>query len=274
MKNSRLAVLTLAASLLGAPALAAGKVSFKDPTGDDNGPGTYKYPTDVVYKKGSFDLTDFTFEKKGDKAEITVGLGSKLEDPWKMGQGFSTQMVFIFIDTDGKEGSGNTHAPPGLNVQFAPANAWEKLIILSPQNSARVKAEVGNKAAALKDAIVIPGNTKAAGAKIKATADLTGLTGDPSQWGFQVVVQSNEGFPQGNDLLTRKVNEYEGQHRFGGGNDGDCDPHAIDILAGQGKGDASEVAAQHAMLSYECGDEGASKKMATLTMVGGTAPAK
>jgi hypothetical protein len=273
MKNSRLAVLTLAASLLGAPALAADKVSFKDPTGDDNGPGTYKYPTDTVYKKGSFDLTDFTFEKKGTKADITVGLGSKLEDPWKMGNGFSTQMVFVFIDTDGKEGSGNTQAPPGLNIQFAPANAWEKLIILSPQNSARVKAEVGNKAGGLKDAIIIPGNTKASGAKIKATADLTGLTGDPSQWGFQVVVQSNEGFPAGNDMLTRKVNEYEGQHRFGGGNDGDCDPHAIDILAGQGKGDASEVQAQHAMLSYECGEEGASKKAATLTMVGGTAQA-
>ncbi len=58
-------------------------------------------------------------------------------------------------------------------------------------------------------------------------------------------MQSNEGFPAGNDLLTRKVNEYEGQHRFGGGNDGDCDPQAIDILAGNGKGDASEMQAQY-----------------------------
>ena len=49
-------------------------------------------------------------------------------------------------------------------------------------------------------------------------------------------MQSNEGFPAGNDLLTRKVNEYEGQHRFGGGNDGDCDPHVMDILAGKGAG--------------------------------------
>ena len=104
-----------------------------------------------------------------------------------------------------------------------------------------------------------------------ATVDLAGLEGDPSQWGFQVVVQSNEGFPAGNDLLTRKVNEYEGQHRFGGGNDGDCDPHAIDILAGAGKGDASEVKAQHDMLSYECAEDGTAKKPATLTMVGGTA---
>src|SRR5690606_31901050 len=37
--KTRLATLTLAASLLSLPALAAdGKVTFKDPSGDDNGP--------------------------------------------------------------------------------------------------------------------------------------------------------------------------------------------------------------------------------------------
>lgn len=271
MKTSRFAVLPLAAALLAAPALAGDKVSFKDPTGDDNGPGTYKYPTDTVYKRGSFDLTDFTFEKKGSKADITLGFNTTLEDPWKMGSGFSVQMAFVFIDTDGKEGSGSTDAPPGLNVKFAPHNAWEKVIVISPQNSGRVRAEVGNKAAALKDNIIIPTRTKGSGRKVTATVDLAGLEGDPSQWGFQVVVQSNEGFPAGNDLLTRKVNEYEGQHRFGGGNDGDCDPHAIDVLAGEGKGEASEVKAQHEMLSHECTEDGAVKKPATLTMVGGTA---
>jgi hypothetical protein len=63
------------------------------------------------------------------------------------------------------------------------------------------------------------------------------------------------------------VNEYEGQHRFGGGNDGECDPHVIDTLAGNGKGDASEVKAQHEMLKYKCGAEGSSEAKATLTMV-------
>jgi hypothetical protein len=63
------------------------------------------------------------------------------------------------------------------------------------------------------------------------------------------------------------VNEYEGQHRFGGGNDGDCDPQVIDILAGNAKGDASEVKAQHEMLQYKCGADGSSESKATLTMV-------
>ncbi|WP_224244639.1 glucodextranase DOMON-like domain-containing protein [Hyalangium gracile] len=265
--KTRLASLTLAASLLSLPAFADGKVTFKDPTGDDNGPGTYKYPTDTVYKKGSFDLTELTVDKKGNKVDFTVGLGANLENPWNMKMGFSTQMVFIFIDTDGKEGSGHTDAPPGLNVQFAPASAWEKLIILSPQESARVRKEVELKAGGLKGDILVPDRVKGSGKKVSGSVDGAGLAGDPSQWGIQVVVQSNEGFPAGNDMLTRKVNEYEGQHRFGGGNDGDCDPHAIDILAGSGKGDASETKAQHEMLKYECAEDGSSKSKATLTMV-------
>jgi carbohydrate-binding DOMON domain-containing protein len=265
--KTHLASLTLAASLLSVPALADNKVSFKDPSGDDNGPGTYKYPTDTVYKKGSFDLTEVTVEKKGNKVDFTVGLGANLEDPWRMGKGFATQMVFIFIDTDGKEGSGKTEGLPGLNVSFAPASAWEKVVILSPQEPARVKKEAETKAAALKNDIIVPARTKGAGRKITATVEGDALQGDPSQWGFQVIVQSNEGFPGGNDLLTRKVNEYEGQHRFGGGHDGECDPHVIDLLAGSAKGEDSEKKAQADMLKYECAEDGSSKAKATLTMV-------
>lgn len=265
--KTRLACFTLAASLLSLPALAGDKVTFKDPAGDDNGPGTYKYPTDAVYKKGSFDITEFQAAKNGKNIDFTVTVGTNLEDPWNMKKGFATQMVFIFIDTDGKEGSGHTDAPPGLNIQFAPNSAWDKLVILSPQEPARVRKEVETKAASMKGDILIPERTKGNGRKITGSVDAAGLAGDPSQWGFQVVMQSNEGFPSGNDLLTRKVNEYEGQHRFGGGNDGDCDPQVIDILAGSGKGDASEVQAQHDMLKYECGADGSSKSKATLTMV-------
>ena len=82
-----------------------------------------------------------------------------------------------------------------------------------------------------------------------------------------MVVQSNEGFPAKTDLLSRKVNEFEGQHRFGGGNDGECDPQVIDILAGKGEGDKSEVAAQQEMLAYECNDDGTAKKTALLKLI-------
>ena len=264
----RRAVLPAFVLAVSATAALAQSVSFKDPTGDDNGPGGYSYPTDAVYKKGSFDLTGLDVKQKGDKVDFDVSVNSQLEDPWKMGTGFSVQMIFVFIDTDHKEGSGNTKGLPGLNVQFAPEDAWDKVVILSPQGPSRVKAEVEGKASSMAKDIVIPTRVKGAGRTISATVPMSDLgSGDPSTWGYQVVAQSNEGFPASTDLLTRKVNEYEGQHRFGGGTDSDCDPHVMDVLAGSGTGDASEVEAQHQMLKYQCGADGAAGSMATLKMV-------
>jgi carbohydrate-binding DOMON domain-containing protein len=252
--------------LLAGAALAQSGVSFKDPVGDDNGPGNYTYPTDSVYKRGSFDMTGFDVKVSGKKVELAVTFNSTLEDPWRMGTGFSVQQVFIFIKTgDG----GFKDSPPGLNVNFAEGSEWNRLVILSPQAPGRVKTEVEAKVAtAEQSAVVIPTRVKGAGRTISATVDLDQLGGgDPSQWGYQVLIQSNEGFPEGKDLMTRKVNEYEGQHRFGGGTDYDCDPHVIDVLAGKGKGEKSEIDEQHKMLSYECNPDGTAKKMATLKMI-------
>lgn len=256
------------AAVLAASAGRAQEVSFKDPTGDDKGPGKYTYPTDVVYKPGSFDLTELKVKQNGSKVDFDATVNSALEDPWGMKGGFATQMIFVFIDTDGKEGSGNTKGLPGLNVAFAPKDAWDRVVILSPQPSGRVKNEVEIKSGPLKEVILVPARTKGTGRTISGSVDKKDLgEGDISNWGYQVVVQSNEGFPASTDLLTRKVNEYEGQHRFGGGTDGDCDPHTMDVLAGSGTGDKSEIEAQQSMLTYECNPDGTSKKMATLTMV-------
>lgn len=255
----------LAALLFAGSALAQG-VSFKDPANDDNGPGTYTYPTDTVYKRGSFDLTGLDVKAKGNKVDFDVNFNTPLEDPWRMGTGFSVEMVFIAIDN--KEG-GMTEGPPGTNVTFAEGSQPDYIVVISPQPSSRVKTEVEAKvAAANQAAYVIPARVKAAGRTISTTVDLDKLGGgDPSTWGYQVLVQSNEGFPEGKDMMTRKVNEFEGQHRFGGGSDYDCDPHVIDILAGSGTGAADEAAAQHAMLKYECNPDGTAKQGAVLKMV-------
>jgi carbohydrate-binding DOMON domain-containing protein len=243
-------------------------VSFKDPAGDDNGPGTYTYPTDAVYTRGSFDLIGFTLKVNGAKTDVSVTVNANLADPWSMGNGFATQMAFIFIDKDHQAGKGYTTVPPGLNFEFAPDSAWEKAIILSPQQPARVKNEVETKGGGMKGDIIIPARTRGAGRTITGTIDTAALgEGDPAIWYYQVVLQSNEGFPAGTDLLTRKVNEYEGQHRFGGGNDGDCDPHVIDMLAGDGTGAKEEADLQHKMLAYECGEDGSVKKLAVVSAV-------
>jgi len=256
--------LSVLLSLLMCTALFAGSVVFTDPKGDDNGPGEYIYPTDGVYSTGSFDLTEFEVEAKGKKAKFSVTMASSLDDPWGMDVGFAVQMIIIFIDTT--PGQGHVEGLPGLNIQFDKDSAWDKVVILSPQKKSRVMSEAKIKAADVIDDIVVPTLTKGKGKTISGSVKLEELgEGDPATWGYQVVVQSNEGFPAKTDLLTRKVNEFEGQHRFGGGNDGDCDPHVMDILAGKGEGADSEIKAQHDMLAYSC-EEGKESK-ATLKMV-------
>lgn len=249
-------------------AQAADEMVFADPTGDDHGPGEYLYPTDAVYTPGSFDLTELEVAVKGKNVNFSAEFNGKLDDPWGMGGGFAVQMVFIFIDTDGVEGSGHTEGLPGLNIQFAPDSAWEKVVVLSPQPKSRVDSEVRSKAEDMGDDIIVPRRTTGRGKTVSGKVKLSELgSGDPATWGYQVVVQSNEGFPAKTDLLTRKVNEYEGQHRFGGGTDYDCDPHVMDVLAGNAAGGADEVELQHQMLAFKCNDDGDAEQLATLTMI-------
>jgi carbohydrate-binding DOMON domain-containing protein len=263
LRKMVLAALALAAL---ASSASAQEIAFKDPTGDDNGPGKYVYPTDPVYKPGSFDLTGLKISVKGDQVTFAADVASEIENPWSMPDpaNFSVQMIFVFVDN---AKGGFTKGVPGLNVQFAKDEGWDKVVVLSPQPAGRVKAEFRDKAADIAGAVVVPEETTAAGKTIQGTVPLAALGGDPKKWAVQVVVQSNEGFPDKLDVLTRKVNEYEGQHRFGGGNDGDCDPHAIDVLAGKAAGDKSEVEEQHKMLSHVCNDDGTAKQLATLKWI-------
>ncbi len=216
-----------------------------DPSGDDKGPGNYTYPTDAVYKPGSFDLTRLEVVPNGDQVEFRLTVASRIEDPWDSkawgGNGFSVQMAFIHLDTDHQPNSGATVGLPGTNVRFAPEEAWDRVVIISPQGPTRVNSEIEQKAPELKDRVIVPRITRATGKTLIAVVDAAQLGGKPSaSWGYQVLMQSNEGFPDKTDLLTRKVNEFEGQHRFGGGSDYDNDPHVMDLLAAPAKGGADE----------------------------------
>lgn len=246
-----LAVASLAALCAALPAAAGTVVKLSDPVGDDDGPGTYKYPTDPVYKPGSFDMTQFEVVTSGDQVEFRVSVNARIEDPWDSaawgGNGFSIQMVFIHIDTDHKKGSGVRDGLPGTNIRFAEDEAWDRAVIISPQGRTRVASEIDQKCPQWKDRIIIPRITRASGKTLIAVVDAKDLGGLPQPtWGYQVLMQSNEGFPAKTDLLTRKVNEFEGQHRFGGGTDYDNDPQVMDILVPP---DGDPIKKQHEILS-------------------------
>jgi len=140
--------------------------------------------------------------------------------------------------------------------------------MVSPQPNQRIAQEVSAKAPKMKKAVVLPIKVTVRGKTITVVVKKSALGGSPkANWGIQAVVQSNEGYPDRRDLLSRKVNELRGQHRFGGGNDWECDPHVLDILVSPARGTDEEIAAQKKALSYECGPDGQSVRGAVLPMV-------
>ncbi|MEM1024580.1 MAG: glucodextranase DOMON-like domain-containing protein [Myxococcota bacterium] len=247
-------------------------VVLQDPANDDKGPGTYTYPSNPVYTPGSFDLRSLEVEAKGSTVEFRVEVDQRIDDAWDSkawgGNGFSIQMAFIHIDTG--EG-GATTGMPGTNVRFAEDQAWNKVVIISPQGPTRVNSEVDAKAPDVKDLVIVPKLTRARGRTLTAVVSTEDLGGLPSEgWGYQVLMQSNEGFPGKTDLLTRKVNEFEGEHRFGGGTDFDNDPHVMDIFAGSAKGAAGEVQAQYdALAAYnsDAGEDATAEDLAVVPMI-------
>ena len=253
---------------------------FKDPAGDDKGPGTYVYPMSSEYKSGSFDLLEMAVTDKGGVVRFVLKFNSRIRDPWKSkdwtppGQGFSLQFVQIYVDTDAAADSGYVDGLPGLNIKFRDDAKWEKVILVSPQALSRVQSEIDSKAKKFAKDIIVPGRVKVSGRKLEFTVPISEL-GEPRSaaqkgrgWGFQAVVQSNEGYPSGTNLLTRDVNEYEGDHRFGGGSDWNCDPQVLDILVAPAMGTQEEIQAQYETLKYKCAGEDLNKaELARLPMV-------
>ena len=141
-----LAAVLLAVSLASPAAARGATFRVADPSGDDHGDGALKYPLKGEWLPGELDMTGFAaipveggtdFEvtfarsiRKPDARAIDYG-GTSLEDVARFG--FYTFNVDVYIDTDGKPGSGALNALPERNAEIAPENAWERAVILTPR---------------------------------------------------------------------------------------------------------------------------------------------
>ena len=74
--------------------------TLADPTGDDNGPGSYTYPTDGAFNAGSMDLTGMDVYRDGETVRFVTSTAGPINNPWG-GNGMSTQRLNIYL-TDGQ----------------------------------------------------------------------------------------------------------------------------------------------------------------------------
>jgi alpha-amylase/alpha-mannosidase (GH57 family) len=96
-----------------------------DEEGDDNGPGTYTYPLNDVFKNsGLFDLVSFSMIDSGQDYILQFKMGNIGGNPWNGPNGFSFQIIEVYIDyMDG--GSTNAIDTKGPVIQFSEDHKWD-----------------------------------------------------------------------------------------------------------------------------------------------------
>jgi glucoamylase len=100
-------------------------LNVTDPAGDDNGPGTYQYPTASDFHAGAFDLTDFQVISDGTTAYLRATLANL--DP-TFGSDFGAQLLDVYVHTPGAGATSTQAAFASRNYTIASAGAWSERV--------------------------------------------------------------------------------------------------------------------------------------------------
>ena len=97
-------------------------LDLSDPSGDDNGPGTYQYPTASDFTAGSFDLTHFAVSQDGTNVYIQTTLRTLVAT---FGSTFGAQLLDIYVHAPGAASTSTASAYPG-NMNYTIASPWSE----------------------------------------------------------------------------------------------------------------------------------------------------
>jgi glucoamylase len=214
-------------------------LNVTDPAGDDNGPGTYQYPTASDFHAGAFDLTGFQVISDGTTAYLRATLANLGPT---FGSDFGAQLLDIYVHTPGAGPTSTQAAYASRNYTIAPGGAW----------SERVEAQ----------GFASPSWVDASGNQVGTAAMLTDDTnrtvtialpeaqfGTPgSGWAFSVVLTGQDGFSSDQ---ARAFTATPGAYSFGvcasGGGSPICSagpstvPKAMDVVTPAGVSQATEL---------------------------------
>ena len=214
-------------------------LNVTDPARDDNGPGTYQYPTAPDFHPGAFDLTDFQVISDGTTAYLRATLASL--DP-TFGAPFGAQLLDVYVHTPGATQTSTQAAYASRNYTIAPAGAW----------SERVEAQ-GFVSPSWVDA---SGNSVGTAFMVADQASRTVTIALPeaqfgtpgSGWAFSVVLTGQDGFSADQ---ARAFTATPGADTFGvcasGGRSPICAvdpskvPKAMDVITPPGVSQATEL---------------------------------
>nr|WP_240148465.1 glucodextranase DOMON-like domain-containing protein [Diaminobutyricibacter tongyongensis] len=174
-----------------------------DPTGDDNGPGTYAYPTAGDFHAGAFDLTKFQVYDTG--TTVTFRVQTADLSP-TFGSTNGAQLVDVYVGQPGAASTSTASSYPGMNYQVTPA--WSRLIEAQGFGGNRFVDASGASAGT----VTVSANQVSRYTTF--SVDKTALGGTPtSGWTFVVTLTGQDG-THGFDQ-TRAFTSTPGQYSFG-----------------------------------------------------------
>ncbi len=94
-----------------------------DPTGDDNGPGTYAYPTASDFSAGSFDITRFQVLTKDGVVYLRTTV-DKLTPTF--GNTIGAQLLDVYVHTGGTDPTSTAAPFASRNYSIASQDAWSE----------------------------------------------------------------------------------------------------------------------------------------------------
>ncbi len=188
-----------------------------DPTGDDNGPGNYAYPTASDFHPGAFDITEFRVILSPDGATTTFKLQVRDLTP-TFGSPLGAQLVDLYVHDPAATATSTQAAYASRNYSIAAGVAWSRLLEVQGFGQKYVDANgtgVGT--------ITISANAISRFITFSVpTASLGGTPG--SSWGFTVALTGQDGFsPDG----ARAFTATPGGYTFGVCATASSDPHCV-----------------------------------------------
>jgi len=155
-----------------------------DPTGDDNGPGNYAYPTSTNFQRGAFDIERFQVLDNG--SEVVFRLQTRDLSP-TFGSPLGAQLVDVYVRDPGAASTSTAPSFPQRNYQIDAPSAWSRLIEVQGFGQRYIDAT-----GATLGTVMVRGNEISRFITFSVPKATLGQPGPG--WGFTVVLTGQDGF--------------------------------------------------------------------------------
>jgi glucoamylase len=177
--------------------------SQDDPTGDDNGPGNYAYPTAGDFHAGAFDLTRFQVYKTGTTTTFRVQTADLTPT---FGSTNGAQLVDVYVHEPAASTTSTAPSYPEMN--YSVASPWARLIEVQGFGNSKFVDASGTSVG------TVTVSANAVSRYTTFSVDTAALGGTPaSGWGFTVALTGQDG-THGVDQ-TRAYTSTPGAYSFG-----------------------------------------------------------